>query len=145
VSHLSPDAATITADPTQIEQVILNLIINARDAMPNGGRMTIETAAVRNPVVEGDVVLEPGNYVRLSVSDTGCGMSDDIKARIFDPLFTTKGEHRGTGLGLATVHGIVARHGGVIQVDSVEGGGSTFRIFLPRGESPQAGTREEAA
>ena len=139
VSNLSPDAGWICADPTQIEQIILNLIINARDAMPDGGQMTIETAVVRNPMVEGEEQLEPGDYLRLSVTDTGCGMSDDIKARIFDPLFTTKEEGRGTGLGLATVHGIVARHGGVIQVESVEGQGSTFRIYLPSGESRETG------
>ena len=137
VCNLSPEAGSIAADPTQIEQVVLSLIVNAWNAMPDGGQMTIATA-VANPQVAAGAGLAPGDYLQLSVADTGCGISEEITPRIFDPLFTTKEEGRGTGLGLglATVQGIVARHGGIVQVDSVEGQGSTFRIFLPRGESP---------
>jgi PAS domain S-box-containing protein len=133
VSRLSPDAGVIVADPTQIEQIVLNLIINARDAMPGGGQITIETAAVPADAVPNWAGRMPGEYVRLSVTDTGCGIREDVKGRIFDPLFTTKEEGQGTGIGLATVQGIVGRHGGVIQVDTAEHRGSTFRIYLPRG------------
>ncbi len=111
--------------------MVLNLVINARDAMPAGGEITIETAAVPNLAGDaGDPSLS--DAVMFSVTDTGHGMSEEVRARIFEPLFTTKEEGRGTGLGLATVEGIVTRHGGTIQVDTAEGRGSTFRIFLPR-------------
>ena len=133
VSKLSPQVGVIVADPTQIEQIVLNLIINARDAMPDGGQITIATAVVPEDRWPESRDPAPGGFVELSVSDTGCGISQAVQGQIFDPLFTTKDEGRGTGLGLATVFGIVSRHGGIIDVDSREGHGSTFRICLPRG------------
>lgn len=133
VTTLSPAVGTISADPTQIEQIILNLVTNARDAMPEGGTMTIETAVVPDPEADGP---EARGCVQLSVTDTGCGMSEAVRARIFDSHFTTKEQDGSRGLGLTSVHGIVERHGGFIEVDSVEGRGSTFRVLFPRGESP---------
>jgi CheY-like chemotaxis protein len=117
----------------QVEQVVLNLAVNARDAMPRGGRLIIETGDVeiRAADLVGCPDLKPGRHIRLSVSDTGCGMTDEVKARIFEPFFTTKGVGKGTGLGLATVYGIVKQAGGHITVDSRVGVGSTFTILLP--------------
>jgi signal transduction histidine kinase len=136
-----PDAelGTVLADPSQIEQVILNLGVNARDAMPTGGRLVIRTANVhldRWKAPQISVSLAEGDYVELSVTDTGSGMDDDTKSRIFEPFFTTKGPGKGTGLGLATVYGIVRQTGGGISVESGLGKGSTFRIYLPLERSP---------
>src|SRR6266540_4204347 len=131
---LETDLWRVRADPGQIEQVILNLAVNARDAMPNGGKLTIETANIE--VDESLAHLHPwmrlGSYVRLAVRDSGHGMSADVLAHVFEPFFTTKPVGKGTGLGLATVYGIVKQNEGYILVDSTPGQGTTFEILLPR-------------
>jgi PAS domain S-box-containing protein len=125
VALLEPDLAAVRADPTQLEQVIVNLAVNARDAMPNGGSLTIETV---------NVELDDEGFVELRITDTGIGMSDTERHQLFDPFFTTK--EGGTGLGLATVYGIVEQSGGTIDVDSAPGMGSSFRILFPRVDAP---------
>lgn len=132
-TSLSPDIGMVLADPSQVEQVIMNLVINARDAMARGGVITIETT---NQVIDSSFVRKnrgavEGNYVAISVRDTGMGMSEEVITRIFEPFFTTKAES-GTGLGLATVYGIVKQNNGYIQVVSQVGIGSEFKVFIPR-------------
>jgi PAS domain S-box-containing protein len=125
-----PGLLPVQADPGRIEQVVLNLLVNARDAMPAGGRVTIETANVRRTSGDG-LDLPPGAYVSLAVSDTGTGMTGEVRSHLFEPFFTTKAEGKGTGLGLATVYGIVKQAGGDVRVDSEPGRGSRFEVLLP--------------
>ncbi|MBS0203263.1 MAG: PAS domain S-box protein [Planctomycetes bacterium] len=128
-----PELARIKADPSQLEQVVMNLVVNARDSMPMGGRLTIATQNVT--LTEGDrkgfLDLEPGDYVRLTITDTGHGMSDKVKSAIFEPFFTTKEVGQGTGLGLAVVHGVVKQCGGSVEVESELGTGTTFTVLIP--------------
>jgi signal transduction histidine kinase len=124
----------VRADQGQLEQVIVNLVVNARDAMPQGGRLTVRTATI-NGDVHPD--LPPGPYVLLALTDTGLGMTEEIRARVFDPFFTTKGVGKGTGLGLSMAYGIIGQHGGTMAVESQEGQGSTFTVYLPRIDAPE--------
>jgi len=129
-----PDLWTVHADPSQMNQVLMNLCLNARDAMPEGGRLTIETG---NAVLDADyarlhVDRRPGEFVHLEVGDTGQGIPPDMLPRIFDPFFTTKEQGRGTGLGLALVFGIIKQHDGWIECQSTLGQGTCFDIYLPR-------------
>jgi PAS domain S-box-containing protein len=137
ITRPDPGLGHVRADPGQIEQVIMNLAVNARDAMPQGGKLTVETANIQ--ILPGDTRcdegLQVGSYVALSVADNGLGIAPNIKTHIFEPFFTTKEKGKGTGLGLATVYGIVQQSGGAISVDSELGRGSTFHIFLPRVEA----------
>src|SRR5262249_11191457 len=137
-TELEPDLGHVRADPGQIEQVIVNLVVNARDAMPDGGTLTIRT---RNVGTEGSYTQPRlgaplGPHVVISVGDTGVGIDPETQKRIFEPFFTTKEKPHGTGLGLATVYGIVSQSGGQVVVESEPGRGARFDIYLPRVEAP---------
>jgi two-component system, cell cycle sensor histidine kinase and response regulator CckA len=141
---LDPQLGKISIDPVQLEQVILNLVINARDAMPQGGELSIRTS--NTEIDENFVAQHPGSragrYVSFSVKDTGCGMNRDTQSHIFDPFFTTKGLGDGTGLGLTTVYGIIKQHHGYITVDSAIGHGAQFHLYFPRVMEQTSQTQE---
>ncbi|HVX39773.1 MAG TPA: ATP-binding protein [Gemmatimonadaceae bacterium] len=132
-NQLAPDVPLVRVDPGQLEQVVMNLAINAADAMPDGGVLTIETGAAElgPEVARRDPDVTPGQYALIRVSDTGIGMDEVTISRIFEPFFTTKEPGRGTGLGLSTVYGIVKQSGGLVDVESAPGAGSTFLVYLP--------------
>ena len=151
VTLLNPGLRMIKVDPNQMEQVLLNLAVNASDAMPRGGKLVIATCNTYVPeeLARAHPQLSIGPSACLSVSDSGVGMTEDVKARIFEPFFTTKDDGKGTGLGLASCHGIVARSGGLITVESEPGRGTTFNIYLPTVDeiaaSPPSGEHPETA
>jgi len=140
--RVAPDAGTVRMDAAELQQVLLNLAVNARDAMPNGGLLLIEVgpATLTAADCERRPSVAPGEYARLRVRDTGCGMDERTLARAFEPCFTTKEPGQGTGLGLATVYAIVKRCGGHIWAESAPGAGSTFDVFLPRAAARTSGS-----
>jgi PAS domain S-box-containing protein len=143
-SSLAPDLWPIRSDISEIENAVLNLAINARDAMPDGGELTIETAnlAIDDDVLAGDLGLMPGGYVRLSVSDTGIGITPEVLARVFEPFFTTKEAGKGTGLGLSVIYGFAKQSGGRVTIYSEPGHGTTVNLYLPRAEADLSGRPE---
>jgi signal transduction histidine kinase len=139
-ANLSP----IMADPMLIEQILRNLLLNARDAMPHGGTLTISTQVVRVDEARArrHEDARPGAFVCLTVSDTGCGMTPEVQEHLFEPFFTTKEVSESTGLGLATVHGLVKQHSGWVEVDTNAGAGSRFAVYFPCGHSWERGRNE---
>jgi nitrogen-specific signal transduction histidine kinase len=136
ITLLGPGVIRVRLDPGQLDQVIMNLAVNARDAMPGGGRLTIETRQVLvGPGAAGAAGVQPGEYVELAIADTGHGMTPEVKARVFEPFFTTKEPGKGTGLGLATVFGIVKQAGGHVSAESQPGAGTRFTVLLPAAEA----------
>jgi PAS domain S-box-containing protein len=133
ITHLGAGEACMEADPGQLQQVLMNLVVNASDAMPHGGRLTIQSSTIElaEEMANGNGKIKPGPYVLLSVADTGIGMSASTQEHIFEPFFTTKGHGKGTGLGLATVYGVIEQSSGHIMVESAPGRGSVFTIYLP--------------